>query len=109
MTDSAYWTIQQFSDYEQGQEGGEMSMQLVCKNVPTGTKVGFVSSTPGPSPILHLPETEIPSENYIIGMDTKIPDNWSASILYYATTPSGEWPANAEMSLRATYVVSSVK
>lgn len=89
-------TFSQGVDYDQGSQGGNMTVLLTCTNVPKGAAVSFSCGTPGPNPPINLPQTTVTDSNsFVVGMSTVIPDNFKSTITYSywanGTTPAPGW------------------
>jgi hypothetical protein len=89
-------TFTQNVNYDQGTQGGAMSVLITCTNVPVGAQVSFSSGTPGPTPPVNLPQTTVTNAgSFIAGVSTTIPANWTSNISYSywanGTTPLPGW------------------
>jgi len=73
-------------DYSQGQEGGYVYMNLRCTNAPDGSAVSLNCATPGPNPLIYIPQTEVKnpagSSQFAITLYTNIPANFRSNITY---------------------------
>jgi hypothetical protein len=92
-------------EYEQGDQGGTIQFCLVCENLPIGTIVGFSSNTPGPTPPITIPPTQVTySPHFIVGSICQVPANYACTITCYAIFKENP-PVGSSMTLQAAYVV----
>ncbi|HWZ16074.1 MAG TPA: hypothetical protein VNW95_12620 [Mucilaginibacter sp.] len=108
VVDNGSPTFTQSVNYEQGTQGGPMSVIITCTNVPVGASVSFSCGTTGPNPPINLPQTTVTnSGSFVVGVSTNIPANFVSNISYSYwannTTPLPGW----NITLTVVYFVNS--
>src|SRR5688572_25878488 len=83
VTDSGSPTWTKSINYDQGGTTEDIYFQVICKNVPVGSKVAFSSGTAGPNPPINLPPTTVTNgSSFIAGMQTSVPGTFVSDISY---------------------------
>jgi hypothetical protein len=95
VVDTGSPTITQSVPYAQGTEAGGMYVAIQGKGIPAGAQVSFSCGTPGPNPLINMKPYTATGTDFLVGIPTNIPANFSSSISYsyYAnnTTPLPGW------------------
>lgn len=95
VVDTGSPTITNSVAYAQGTEGGDMYVAIQGKGIPAGAQVSFSCGTPGPSPLINMAPYTATGTDFLVGIPTNIPANFSSNISYsyYAnnTTPLPGW------------------
>jgi hypothetical protein len=84
LTDANSPTFDTPVDYTQGSEGGRITFQLECTNVPGGASVAFSAATPGPNPLIVLEKTTVPHNNgsWNTSVTCDVPAGYQTTITY---------------------------
>ncbi len=88
-------TLTQSVSYSQGTEAGSMYVAIQGTGIPAGAQVSFSSGTPGPVPLINMAPYTATGSDFLVGIPTSIPANFSTNISYsyYAngTKPLPGW------------------
>ncbi len=80
-------------------------LQLECKDVPKGCKVGFRCDVPGPEPQLTLKTTVKHSDYFEVGVISRVPAVFNADVFIELWSEGKILPSGAEVSLAAYHVL----
>ncbi|WP_296595118.1 hypothetical protein [Phenylobacterium sp.] len=100
------WTMS--VDYEQGTQTEIVNVVLSCVNIPVGCSIGFTCSTPGPTPMLSLVNTQVSNPtSFVAGITSTIPAGFKSNIQYWFYSNGKAIPGGASVTLKAIYVPGS--
>lgn len=107
VIDSGSPTFTMPVQYNQGSTSGTMSIIMTCTNVPAGAQVAFSCGTPGPNPVINLPQTQVTNaSSFIAGVTSVIPANWNSTITYSYWANGTNPPAGWNITLMVVYFVN---
>jgi hypothetical protein len=88
--------------YEQGTTACMIAFNLVCTNVPLGSKVSFSCGLSGPSPLIDLAPTVVTdSKTFIVGIVSDVPAGFEGDISYSYWSNGGPPPPGFNITLQA--------
>lgn len=93
--------------YEQGAKAGKMQISINCKSVPIGSAVQFCCGKPGPNPLIYIPITTATREDFILGIQTNIPANFTSDIFAFYWSNGHPTPPGFSIKLEAMYIVGN--
>jgi hypothetical protein len=94
--------------YEQGDADGEVTFLLRCTNVPKGASVALTCGTPGPVPLIDVPQTTVTnSESFVVGVTCRVPAGFISTITYSYWANGTNPPPGWKLECEAIYITDS--
>jgi hypothetical protein len=95
------------SNYNQGNTGDVMEINLIANNLPLGSEVWLTSGTRLPDgDFVSIPVTEITQPRQIIGTSAFIPEGWQTVFSYSYKSKGHAPPEGFQLSVRVNYATT---
>ena len=94
--------------YEQGDTEGEVTFLLRCTNVPKGASIALTCGTPGPEPLINVPQTTVGNpESFVVGITCTVPAGFKSNITYSYWANGTNPPPGWKLECEAVYIINS--